>query len=195
VAIDPKQKTGVQLGGVVALMGGLAWASVPFYDWFCRVTGFGGTTNVAEVAPEQILEREIKVKFDASKARDMPWEFKPLQHEMTLRIGEEGLAFYEAYNPTDKPVAGQASYNVTPYEAGGFFSKIECFCFTEQVLMPGERVTMPVSFFVDPEIVMDSDAKYTRSITLSYTFYEIDLPEQEQAALSTNNGAINAPVN
>jgi cytochrome c oxidase assembly protein subunit 11 len=195
VAIDPKQKTVFQLVGVVALMGGLAWASVPFYDWFCRVTGFGGTTNVAEVAPEQILEREIKVKFDASKARDMPWEFKPLQHEMTLRIGEEGLAFYEAYNPTDKPVAGQASYNVTPYEAGGFFSKIECFCFTEQVLMPGERVTMPVSFFVDPEIVMDSDAKYTRSITLSYTFYEIDLPEQEQAALSTNNGAINAPVN
>jgi cytochrome c oxidase assembly protein subunit 11 len=195
VAIDPKQKTVFQLVGVVALMGGLARASVPFYDWYCRVTGFGGTTNVAEVAPEQILEREIKVKFDASKARDMPWEFKPLQHEMTLRIGEEGLAFYEAYNPTDKPVAGQASYNVTPYEAGGFFSKIECFCFTEQVLMPGERVTMPVSFFVDPEIVMDSDAKYTRSITLSYTFYEIDLPEQEQAALSTNNGAINAPVN
>jgi cytochrome c oxidase assembly protein subunit 11 len=179
----------LQLVGVVAVMGGLAWASVPFYDWFCRVTGFGGTTNVAEGTTGEILDREIKVKFDASKSRDMAWEFKPLQYEMTMRIGEEGLAFYEAYNPTDRPIAGQASYNVTPYEAGGFFSKIECFCFTEQVLQPGERVTMPVSFFVDPEIATDPDAKYTKSITLSYTFYEIDLPEQEQAALEPNNDA------
>jgi cytochrome c oxidase assembly protein subunit 11 len=189
VATDPKTKTVLQLVGVVAVMGGLAWASVPFYDWFCRVTGFGGTTNVAEGTTGEILDREIKVKFDASKSRDMAWEFKPLQYEMTIRIGEEGLAFYEAYNPTDRPIAGQASYNVTPYEAGGFFSKIECFCFTEQVLQPGERVTMPVSFFVDPEIATDPDAKYTKSITLSYTFYEIDLPEQEQAALEPNNDA------
>jgi cytochrome c oxidase assembly protein subunit 11 len=187
VATDPKTKTVLQLVGVVAVMGGLAWASVPFYDWFCRVTGFGGTTNVAEGTTGEILDREIKIKFDASKSRDMAWEFKPLQYEMTMRIGEEGLAFYEAYNPTDRPIAGQASYNVTPYEAGGFFSKIECFCFTEQVLQPGERVTMPVSFFVDPEIATDPDAKYTKSITLSYTFYEIDLPEQEQAALEPNN--------
>jgi cytochrome c oxidase assembly protein subunit 11 len=189
VATDPKTKTVLQLVGVVAVMGGLAWASVPFYDWFCRVTGFGGTTNVAEGTTGEILDREIKIKFDASKSRDMAWEFKPLQYEMTMRIGEEGLAFYEAYNPTDRPIAGQASYNVTPYEAGGFFSKIECFCFTEQVLQPGERVTMPVSFFVDPEIATDPDAKYTKSITLSYTFYEIDLPEQEQAALEPNNDA------
>ncbi|MCT4609581.1 MAG: cytochrome c oxidase assembly protein [Pelagimonas sp.] len=189
MATDPKTKTVLQLVGVVAVMGGLAWASVPFYDWFCRVTGFGGTTNVAEGTTGEILDREIKIKFDASKSRDMAWEFKPLQYEMTMRIGEEGLAFYEAYNPTDRPIAGQASYNVTPYEAGGFFSKIECFCFTEQVLQPGERVTMPVSFFVDPEIATDPDAKYTKSITLSYTFYEIDLPEQEQAALEPNNDA------
>ena len=144
-------KTVVQTLSLVVFMGGLAWASVPFYDWFCRVTGFGGTTGVSEVASDEILEQTIKVRFDASLERSMPWEFKPLQREMTLRIGETGLAFYEAYNPTDRPVAGQASYNVTPYDAGYFFSKIDCFCFTEQVLQPGERVQMPVSFFVDPD--------------------------------------------
>lgn len=183
MAIDGKSKTVLQTVGVVVTMGALAWASVPFYDWFCRVTGFGGTTGVASATSGEILDQTIKVKFDASKDRDMAWEFKPMQTEMTVRIGEEGLAFYEAYNPTDRPIAGQASYNVAPYEAGGFFNKIECFCFTEQVLMPGERVQMPVSFFVDPEIVTDRDAKYTKHITLSYTFYEIDLPEQTQAAL------------
>lgn len=189
MAIDGKTKTVFQTVGVVILMGGLAWASVPFYNWFCRVTGFGGTTAVAITAPDTILDKTIKIRFDASTAPDMPWEFKPVQTEMTLRIGEEGLAFYEAYNPTDHPVAGQAVYNVAPYEAGGFFTKIECFCFTEQVLMPGERVQMPVSFFVDPEIVTDRDAKYTKHITLSYTFYEIDLPEETQAALDAQNDA------
>lgn len=169
--------------GVVVTMGAMAWAAVPFYNWFCKVTGYGGTTSVAESGSDVVLDREITVRFDASKEREMPWEFKPMQQEMTLKIGETGLAFYEAYNPTDRPIAGQASYNVTPYVAGAYFSKIECFCFTEQVLQPGERVQMPVSFFVDPEIVDDRDAKFTKSITLSYTFYEIDLPE-EQASLS-----------
>ena len=179
------RKTLMQTVGVVLLMGGLAWASVPFYDWFCRVTGFGGVTGVAEGESDVILDETIKVRFDGSLERDMAWSFKPMQREMEVRIGETGLAFYEAYNPTDRPIAGQASYNVTPYEAGGFFEKIECFCFVEQVLQPGERVEMPVTFFVDPEIVDDRDAKYTHTITLSYTFYEIDLPEQ-QAALAND---------
>ena len=181
------KRTVVQLVTVVLVMGGLAWASVPFYDWFCRVTGFGGATNVAEAGSETILDQEITVRFDASLARDMPWTFRPEVNEMTLRIGETGLAFYEAHNPTDVPVAGQASYNVTPYEAGGFFDKIECFCFTEQVLQPGETVMMPVSFFVDPAIVDDREGRFVHTITLSYTFYEIDLPddETEQAALTT----------
>ncbi|EAP77245.1 cytochrome c oxidase assembly protein [Roseovarius nubinhibens] len=181
MAMDPKTKTVAQLAGVVVLMGGLAWASVPFYDWFCRVTGYGGETNVAETGSSEMLDQTIKIRFDASKERGMPWEFKPMAREMELRIGEDGLAFYEAYNPTDRPVAGQASYNVTPYEAGSFFVKVDCFCFEEQVLQPGERVQMPVSFFVDPEIVTDRDAKYTHTITLSYTFYEIDLPEAQAA--------------
>lgn len=187
MAMDPKLKTVTRLVGVVVLMGGLAWASVPFYDWFCRVTGFGGTTGVAAAASDTVLEQTIKVRFDGSKDRNMPWEFKPVVHEMELKIGETGLAFYEAYNPTDRVVAGSASYNVTPYEAGGFFTKIDCFCFTEQVLQPGERVQMPVTFYVDPEIVTDRDAKYVHTITLSYTFYEIDLPQETQAALEQSN--------
>jgi len=171
------QKTVVQTLSLVVVMGGLAWASVPFYDWFCRVTGFGGTPGISEVANEDILDQTIKVRFDASLERSMPWQFKPEVREMELRIGETGLAFYEAFNPTDQPVAGSASYNVAPYEAGGFFSKIDCFCFEEQVLQPGERVMMPVTFYVDPEIVTDRDAKYVHTITLSYTFYQIDLPD------------------
>ncbi|MBY6002657.1 cytochrome c oxidase assembly protein [Salipiger bermudensis] len=192
MAADGKNKTLLQLVGVVVFMGAMAWASVPFYNWFCRVTGFGGTTNVAEATTGTVLDREIKIRFDGSKARGFPWEFKPVQTEMTMKIGEDGLAFYEAYNPTDKPIAGQASYNVYPYEAGGYFNKIECFCFTEQVLMPGERVQMPVNFFVDPEIVDDPDAKHINHITLSYTFYEIDLPEDVQAALDTKNADANS---
>ncbi|MCA0996273.1 cytochrome c oxidase assembly protein [Alloyangia pacifica] len=175
--------------GVVVFMGAMAWAAVPFYNWFCRVTGYGGTTNVATGASSGVLDQTIKIRFDASKERGMPWDFKPMQTEMTLRIGEDGLAFYEAYNPTDRPIAGQAAYNVAPFDAGAYFNKIECFCFTEQVLMPGERVEMPVSFYVDPEIVNDPDAKFAKHITLSYTFYEIDLPEETleetQAALDT----------
>lgn len=179
------QRTVVQTVSVVVFMGALAWASVPFYDWFCRVTGFGGATNIAETGSDVILDQTIKIRFDASLERDMPWTFKPEVREMEIRIGETGLAFYEAHNPLDVPIAGQAAYNVTPYEAGAFFDKIACFCFVEQVLMPGETVMMPVSFFVDPAIVDDREGKYVHTITLSYTFYEIDLPEDEaQASLA-----------
>ena len=185
---NPLTRTAAQLVSVVVLMGGLAWASVPLYDLFCRVTGYGGATSVAEAGSDVILDETITVRFDASLDRDMPWEFRPVEREMTLRLGETGLAFYEAHNPTDRPVAGQASYNVAPFAAGAFFDKIECFCFTEQVLQPGETVQMPVSFYVDPAILDDREGKFVHSITLSYTFYEIDLPEgeaepQEQARL------------
>jgi cytochrome c oxidase assembly protein subunit 11 len=182
--MSPKAKTVAQTLSLVVVMGGLAWDSVPFYDWFCRVTGFGGTTMISESAPpeDQILDQTIFVRFDASKERGMPWDFKPVERQMEIRIGETGLAFYEAHNPTDRPIAGTASYNVTPYEAGAFFSKIACFCFEEQILQPGETVLMPVTFYVDPAIVNDRDGQFVKQITLSYTFYETDLPE-EQAAL------------
>ena len=175
--LEGPKKTVAQTVALVLVMGGLAWASVPFYDWFCRVTGFGGTTGVSEVASDEILDQTIIVRFDGSLERNMPWTFKPEVREMEIRIGETGLAFYEAYNSTDRPVAGSASYNVAPYQAGYFFNKIQCFCFEEQVLAPGERVMMPVTFYVDPEIVDDRDGKHVHTITLSYTFYEIDLPE------------------
>ena len=180
------KRTAAQAGALVVTMASLSFASVPFYDWFCRVTGFGGVTNVAAAESDIILDQTINVRFDASLERDMPWTFKPVEREMTLRIGEMGMAFYEAHNPTDQPVAGQAAYNVTPYEAGVFFDKIACFCFVEQVLQPGETVLMPVSFFVDPAIVDDREGKHVHTITLSYTFYQIHLPEEmTQAALTT----------
>lgn len=161
------------LAGVAGFMLGMAYAAVPLYDWFCRVTGFAGTTAEADYAPDTVLDRTIKVRFDASTL-DMPWSFRPLQTEMEVRIGETGLAFYEASNPTDRAITGTASYNVTPFAAGGYFSKIECFCFVEQTLQPGETITMPVTFFVDPSIVDDGEAGRLPSITLSYTFYETD---------------------
>ena len=179
------QRTALRLLGVVFVMGSLAWASVPFYSWFCQVTGFGGTTGVAAAGANEVLDQTITVRFDASLDRGMPWEFRPEVREMKLRIGETEIAFYEAYNPTDRVVAGSATYNVTPYEAGGFFTKIDCFCFTEQVLQPGERVRMPVTFYVDPAITTDRDAKYVRQITLSYTFYEIDPPDELASAEAT----------
>jgi len=181
-SLDGPQKTAAMTVGVVVLMGGLAWASVPFYDWFCRVTGFGGTTGVAEASTGEVLDRTMKIRFDASIDREMPWTFTPVEREMEVKIGQDAMAFYEATNTSDVPVAGTAAYNVTPYEAGGYFVKVHCFCFEEQVLMPGETVQMPVNFFVDPEIVDDRDAKYTHTITLSYTFYQIDLPDDTQQA-------------
>ena len=184
-------RTAAKLVGVALVMVSLSFAAVPFYDWFCRTTGFGGTTGVAETGSDVILDRTIKVRFDASVERGMPWEFTPVEREMTLRIGETGLAFYEAYNPTDRVVAGTASYNVTPDAAGAYFEKIACFCFELQVLQPGERVQMPVTFFVDPAIVTGRDGQYVKEITLSYTFHETELPD-EQAALAPT--AL-APVN
>jgi len=170
-------KTLLMTIGVILTMGSLAWASVPFYNWFCSVTGFGGLTLVADAGSDEILDQTIIIRFDGSLERGMPWDFKPVEREIELRIGETGLAFFEAYNPTDRTIGGSASYNVVPYQAGGYFNKIDCFCFEEQVLEPGERAMMPVTFYVDPEITRDRDAKFVKHITLSYTFHEVDLPE------------------
>lgn len=190
VPMDPKKKTVMQLACVILTMGTLAWASVPLYDLFCRVTGWGGATGVADAAPGAI-EEEVTVRFDASKENGMPWEFKPVELKQRIRIGEEGLAFYEAYNPTNRTIAGTASFNVSPYSAGAYFSKIQCFCFELQVLEPGQRVSMPVSYFVEPEILEDADARFVKTITLSYTFHETDLPDEytsTQAALVVGDG-------
>jgi cytochrome c oxidase assembly protein subunit 11 len=179
---NSNRKTVVGAISIVVFMGALSFAAVPFYDWFCRVTGFGGTTQLAQSDNSEILDKTIIIKFDANTERGMPWDFKPVEHELELKIGETGLAFYQAYNPTSEPVAGTASFNVFPYSAGGYFTKIACFCFEEQVLQPGEKIDMPVSFYIDPDIVKDKEAKFAKSITLSYTFHRTELP-QDQASL------------
>ena len=170
-------RVAVALAAVCGVMVGASFAAVPFYSWFCEVTGFGGTTNVATGDAPEALDRTVTVRFDANTAPDMPWEFRPKQRAMTLKLGETGLAFYEAYNPTDEVVAGQAGYNVVPFEIGRFFDKIACFCFDMQVLQPYERIEMPVSFYVDPEMLGDIEARGATEITLSYTMFRAALPE------------------
>ena len=175
--MDKKKKTIFYLVFLVLFMASASFLSVPFYNWFCKVTGYGGATNVAQKESDIISDKVISVRFDASLEKGLEWEVKPVQRNMTLNLGETGLAFYEAYNPTDKPIAAQASFNVVPFSVGNFFNKIECFCFTEQILQPVEKIKMPVSFYLDPDLINNLESKNVTSVTLSYTFYEIDLPE------------------
>ena len=170
--LDRNQQVLATCSVIAVSMVGMAYAAVPLYDLFCRVTGYGGTTQVAQYDASQILDREVTVRFDASRARGFPWEFEPLQREMTVRVGETALAFYRATNTTDRPITGVASYNVTPFKMGPYFSKLECFCFTDQTLQPGESMDMPVIFFVDP--LMDEEERLDdiTIVTLSYTFWE-----------------------
>jgi cytochrome c oxidase assembly protein subunit 11 len=160
--------------GLIALMLGLTAAAVPLYRLFCQVTGYGGTTQVAEALPAAISEQIIKVRFNADVDPDLPWRFEPAQREVEVRLGEQHLAYYRASNRSDRPITGQATFNVTPDKAGAYFDKIACFCFTEQVLQPGEEVDMPVSFFVDPAILDDLNAREVKTITLSYTFFMVE---------------------
>jgi len=178
--MNRNSKTVVALVGVVLTMGALAWAAVPFYNWFCSVTGFGGTTQVSTQAPDEVLDEVVRVRFDANVDKNLDWTFRPMQTRMDVRIGQNAMAYYEAVNNSDQTITGTASYNVAPDVSGYYFDKIQCFCFTEQTLKPGERVEMPVSFFVDPELVNDRDASWVRDITLSYTF---NRTEPKQAAL------------
>ena len=169
----------VVLGCVVffSTMFGMAYAAVPLYRWFCQVTGFGGTTQVAEVAPAQVLDRTIKVRFDSNVARGLPWAFRPLQREVEVRIGEVTEVAYRAENRGEGGTVGTASYNVTPAAAGAYFHKMDCFCFTEQALAGGEGVDMPIVFYVDPDIVDTFETRGLGTVTLSYTFYPVDEPE------------------
>lgn len=156
---------------VVGGMTGLSFAAVPLYRLFCQVTGFGGTTQTALAAPDAVSDRVITVRFNADTAPDLPWTFRPVQHELAIRVGEEKLAFYEATNRSKETLTGTAVFNVTPLKAGLYFSKVHCFCFDEQQLKPGESAEMPVSFFIDPEIMQDPNLDDVETITLSYTFF------------------------
>ena len=159
------------LVGLVIGMVGMAYAAVPLYEIFCRVTGYGGTTNTADAAPATAIDRQMTIRFDSNINSGLSWEFKPVEVSQEIKVGEAGLAFYQARNLTNETLVGTATYNVTPQAAGYYFSKIDCFCFTEQVLRPGEVVDMPVTFFVDPEIEDDKNLDHVTTITLSYTFY------------------------
>jgi cytochrome c oxidase assembly protein subunit 11 len=163
--------TALALSGVIVAMLGLSAASVPLYDLFCRVTGYGGTPRIAAAAPGGPAEVLVRVAFNADVDPKLAWSFHPVQREISLPPGEERLAFYEAVNRSDGPIVGRAVFNVTPDKIGSYFAKIECFCFQEQVLEPGQKVEMPVSFFVDPALLEDPSTREVRQITLSYTFY------------------------
>ena len=167
----------------VALMVGASYAAVPFYNWFCRATGFNGTTQVATSAPSAApLQRKIAVRFDSNVAGGLPWKFEPEQTEIEIRIGQVVTVYYTVTNQSARTTTGQAAYNVAPLTVGAYFQKINCFCFTEQTMAPGEKREMPVVFYVDPSIVNDSDNAQLNTITLSYTFYPVRDPAPRPVA-------------
>ena len=164
-------------GAFVALMVGAAYASVPLYSWFCKTTGFGGTTQVSSQAPDHVLGRTLTIRFDSNVTPGLPWKFEPEQNEIKLRIGEVATVHYKVVNEAARTISAQASYNVSPPQVGAYFDKINCFCFTEQRLKPGETREMTVVFYVDPAIAKDHDQDALNTITLSYTFYRLPEPE------------------
>lgn len=168
-------------GGAALAMVGLAYASVPLYSMFCKATGFGGTTQRADAAPETATDKFITIRFDANTAGSLGWNFHPVQSVMKVRIGEQNMAHYSATNTSGKVLTGSAVFNVSPVEAGAYFNKIQCFCFSEQTLKPGESADLPVDFFVDPAILDDPDSKSISEITLSYTFFPVDKPDAVSA--------------
>lgn len=174
-------RTGLIVLGVVFCMVGMAFASVPLYSLFCRVTGYGGTTQVSAALPGTVLDRTVTIKFNGETDRNMPWVFRPEQREIKVKLGQKGLASYWAKNPTSRPVTGTAIYNVTPLKVGQYFHKIQCFCFNEQTLQAGADMPMPVLFYVDPAMNDDPNMDDVTTITLSYTFYRAESKELESA--------------
>jgi cytochrome c oxidase assembly protein subunit 11 len=161
---------------LVVAMVGASYAAVPLYRMFCEATGFDGTPRRAERAPDQVLDKTVVVRFDGNVAPDLPWEFAPVETTMTVKLGENLMAYYRATNTSDRPIKATAAYNISPGIAASYFNKIDCFCFTEQVLQPGESAELPLNFFIDPKIAEDRDARSVTHITVSYTFYPVATP-------------------
>jgi cytochrome c oxidase assembly protein subunit 11 len=170
--MDRNARTAWRLVAVVGGMLGLAYAAVPLYEAFCKATGFGGTPLIAQEGERRVIDRTVEVRFDSNVDPNLAWRFEPLEREVKVRLGEEKLVFFRATNVSQRPIVGTATYNVTPERTAGWFNKIQCFCFTEQLLKPGQSVDMPVVFFVDAEMAKDRRYDDIRTITLSYTFYE-----------------------
>ena len=190
MGLSNRMIAGIATTGVLGMLG-LAFAAEPLYAGFCQVTGFGGTTRVATEGPSEILDKTIEIRFDANVA-DAPLLFRPLQTTETVKIGQHGLAFYEVTNPTDADVHVIAAYNVTPHYAGPYFNKLECFCFSERVIAPGETRKLPVVFFISPDMVEDRVAGQLETITLSYTFYNSSTysgPRNQSVAEGAANSA------
>jgi cytochrome c oxidase assembly protein subunit 11 len=188
MAADPAQPlrrrdviVAVACGFFVAAMVGASYAAVPFYDWFCRATGYGGTTQVATSAPSGILDRKVIVRFDANVAPGLPWRFEPEQNSIEVKLGEVATVHYRVINEAARAITAQATYNVTPLQVGSYFQKINCFCFTEQRLKPAETREMTVVFYVDPAMVKDADVATVNTITLSYTFFQQREPSKPVA--------------
>ncbi len=178
-----KRMLAVLVLGVFGMIGA-SYAAVPLYKLFCQVTGFGGTTQVAAEESSVVLDRKMTVRFDAM-ANGVPWSFQPVQRKVELKVGESAVVYYRATNTSDRTVVGTATFNVTPLKVGQYFNKIECFCFTEQLLEPGQSVDMPVTFFVDPEIADDRNLEDVKTITLSYTFFPVEQePEAKERSVS-----------
>src|SRR6201996_374012 len=169
-------------GGLVAGMVGLSFAAAPFYSWFCRTTGYGGTPQIATAAPAQITDRIVPVRFDSNVAPGLPWIFEPERRTIDVKLGEVVTVYYSVTNQTARVTTGQAGYNVTPPTVGQYFEKINCFCFTEQTMKPGEKRDMAVVFYVDPKLAKDSEQDTLTNITLSYTFYPAATPERPVAS-------------
>lgn len=180
------------LGTVVVGMVGMSYAAVPLYDLFCRVTGYAGTTQVATEKSSVISDRPINVRFDAM-VTNMDWAFQPTQREIKLKVGENAVAFYRATNQSKRELTGTATFNVTPLKAGAYFSKVECFCFTEQTLSPGQSIEMPVAFYVDPEIEDDPNLNEVKTITLSYTFFPVAEKNRQEAERQVSAKAEDEP--
>jgi len=174
-------RMGLTVLAVVLGMAALSYASVPLYDLFCRVTGFGGTTQVSTALPDVVVDRTITIKFNADTSRNLPWLFKPQQRSVDVKLGQKGLTAYLARNKADKPTTGTAVYNVTPLKAGKYFHKVQCFCFDEQTLQASQEVDMPVMFYVDPALNEDPNMDDVQNITLSYTFFSAESEELDKA--------------
>ncbi|HUI98438.1 MAG TPA: cytochrome c oxidase assembly protein [Xanthobacteraceae bacterium] len=177
-------------GVFVALMVGMAYAAVPFYNWFCRATGYGGTPQISSVAPAGMIDRKVTVRFDANVGPGLPWRFLPEVNAIDLKIGEVATVYYNVVNESARVTEGQAAYNVSPPTVGAYFTKINCFCFTQQRLAPGEKRQMAVVFYVDPALAKDSENDDLTTITLSYTFYPVPV---EPAKPGAGNAALPAP--